>query len=286
MTDLRAELAGKTLLVTGPTSGIGREAALELARRGATVYLACRSEPAGQQLRAEIAAAGGAAHVLPLDLADLASVRSCAERFTAASERLDVLVNNAGVAGIRGETKDGFELAFGTNHLGHFLLTALLMPRLRASAPARVVVVASAAHYNARGIDLEAVRGRTRSLTGWEEYCVSKLANVLFVRELERRVGGSGAHAFAVHPGVVGTQLWRRLPSPIAAALRLFMKSERDGAKPTVYCATAPDLETRGGRYFDEDCSERKPSRPARDDELARRLWERSVEWTGADPAA
>ncbi|MCC7542202.1 MAG: SDR family oxidoreductase [Deltaproteobacteria bacterium] len=275
---------GKTILVTGPTSGIGAVSARELARLGATVYLACRDEAKARPLVESIAAGGGKSHVLALDLGDLSSVRRCAERFLATGDPLHVLVNNAGIAGMRGVTKDGFELAFGTNHLGHFLLTALLFPRLRESAPARIVNVASTAHYRARGIDFDLLRRKTRSLTGWPEYGVSKLCNVLFTRELERRLGHTGVHAYAVHPGVVGSDLWRRIPWPFAALMKTGMKTNEEGARSTIHCASSPEVESLGGRFFDEDCSERKPSRPARDDELARKLWEKSAEWCGTAP--
>ena len=154
------DLSGRTFLVTGANTGIGRATAAGLASRGGRVYLACRSEEKGRASAAAIVAATGnkAVTVLPLDLADLASVRTCAEQFLARDEPLHVLINNGGVAGRRGITPDGFELAFGVNHLGHFALTTALLDRLAGSAPARVVNVSSYAHYQARGIDFEAVR--------------------------------------------------------------------------------------------------------------------------------
>jgi retinol dehydrogenase-12 len=167
----------QTFLVTGANTGIGKATAEELARRGGRVYVTARSAEKGEAAVASIKAAAGSDSVwfLPLDLADLESVRSCAEGFLARGEPLHVLLNNAGVGGARGLTKQGFELMFGVNHLGHFLLTQLLLDRLTSSAPARVVTVASDAHYQARGIDWEALRRPARGVTGLGEYAVSKL---------------------------------------------------------------------------------------------------------------
>ena len=152
---------------------------------------------------------------LPLDLADLASVRNCAARVPGPGEPLHVLINNAGVGGARGLTKDGFEISFGINHLGHFALTTALLDCLAASAPARVVTVASDAHYPANGIDFEAVRRAPRSPDRHAEYVVSKLGNVLFSPELARRTEGRGITAYALHPGVVASDIWRRVPWPV-----------------------------------------------------------------------
>jgi retinol dehydrogenase-12 len=277
------ELSGRTFLVTGASTGIGLATAAGLARRGGRVYLACRSQAAGQRAVAEVAAATGnrAVFFLPLDLADLASVRRCAEQFLAREEPLHVLVNNAGVAGQRGLTRDGFELAFGVNHLGHFALTMALAGRLAASAPARVVTVASAAHYQARGVDFAAVRRPTASLTGLPEYAVSKLCNVLFSAELARRWQGTGVTTYALHPGVVASDIWRRVPWPVRSLIKLRMISPEQGAQTSLYCATAPELAQASGRFYDQ-CAERAPSRAATR-ELAAALWEHSAAWTGLD---
>src|SRR5215831_8602261 len=182
MSRASGDLAGRTFLVTGGNTGIGRATVAGLARRGGRVYLACRSEEKGRRAVADIVEATGndAVVFVPLDLADLASVRRCAEEFLARGEPLHVLINNAAVGGQRGITADGFELAFGVNHLGHFALTTALLGRLAASAPARVVTVASEAHYQAKGVDFGAVRRPTATITGLPEYQVSKLCNVLF----------------------------------------------------------------------------------------------------------
>jgi retinol dehydrogenase 12 len=277
-----AELGGRTFLVTGGNTGIGRATAADLASRGGRVYVACRSADKGRRAVAEIAAATGndAVVFLPLDLADLASVRRCAEEFLALGEPLHVLINNAGLAGQRGSTENGFELAFGVNHVGHFALTTALLDRLAASAPARVVTVASDAHYQAGGIDFEAVRRPTASITGMPEYAVSKLGNVLFSAELARRVAGRGITSYALHPGVVASDIWRRVPWPIRPLIKLRMLSPEKGARTTLYCATSESVAADSGRFYD-NCREREPSKTATPD-LARTLWEQTEAWITA----
>lgn len=272
------------MLITGANTGIGRMAALSLAARGAELILAGRSEEKTRPVLEEIRAAGGKAQFLALDLGDLASVRAAAEQVLQAARPLHVLIDNAGLAGLRGVTKDGFEIAFGTNHLGHYLLTVLLAPLLKSAAPSRVVVVASKAHYRAPGIDFAALRGPTRSGTGVPEYGVSKLANVLFTRELARRLGPAGVHAYALHPGVVASDVWRHVPWGLRSLVKLFMISPEEGSKTTVYCATAPEVAQDNGLYYDS-CRSYRASKVALDDTLARALWEKSAELTGADLA-
>jgi len=276
------ELSGRTFLITGANTGIGYATAIDLANRGGRVHLACRSEQKGQTAVAAIVAATGneAVTFLPLDLGDLASVRECARQFLARGEPLHVLINNGGVAGARGITADGFELAFGVNHLGHFALTTALLDCLAASAPARVVTVSSDAHYQAKGIDFEAVRRRTASVTGLPEYAVSKLSNVLFTEELARRLDGRGVTAYALHPGVVASDIWRRVPWPVRPLLKLRMITPQQGARTSLYCATSPEVAQVSGRFYDK-CAER-PASPVATPELAGALWERSEAWTAA----
>ncbi len=269
---------GRHFLITGANTGIGRVTAEVLAQRGGHVTLACRSEEKTRPALEAISGAGGDAHFLPLDLGDLASVRRCAEAYLATGQPLHGLINNAGLAGAGGATHDGFEKTFGTNHLGHFLLTTLLLPRLRESAPARIVNVASIAHYKAKGIDWEALRRPQRSTTGLPEYEVSKLCNVLFTRELARGRAGAGVTSYALHPGVIASDVWRKVPWPVRPVIKLFMKSNEEGAKTTLHCATAPELASHDGRYYD-DCQERPPSPLADDAALARTLWEKSEAW-------
>lgn len=273
------DLDGRTFLVTGGNAGIGYASAAELARRGGAVHLACRSQAKGEAAVAAIAAATGSANVryLHLDLADLASVRRAAEEFLALGEPLHVLINNAGVGGQRGITADGFELHFGVNHLGHFALTQRLLPLLRASGPARVVNVSSDAHYDARSIDFGALRRRTRSFTGMAEYAVSKLCNVLFTEELARMLAPAEVSAYALHPGVVASQIWRRVPWPARQIMTRRMLTIEQGARTSLYCATAPELAGVSGGYYD-DCRQDSASAFATT-ELAAELWKHSEEW-------
>ena len=272
--------AERTALVTGANTGIGEATALALARQGWRVYVACRSERKGETAVASIKAATGndAVFLLLLDLADLESVRSCADSFLEPYEPLHVLVNNAGVGGARGLTRQGFELTFGTNHLGHFALTQLLLDRLVSSAPSRVVTVASDAHYSAREIEWDALRRPARGITGLHEYAVSKLCNVLFSQELARRTAGTGVRSYALHPGVVASDIWRRVPWPVRPLMTRRMLSPDEGAATSLYCATSPEVAEASGLFYDK-CAPR-PASPVATPELARELWERSEAWT------
>ena len=199
-----ASAAGRVALVTGANTGIGRVTATQLALQGTHVFLACRSEEKTRPVLADIAAQSGGrarAEFLPLDLGDLASVRQCARTFLARGLPLHLLVNNAGLAGHKGMSASGFELTFGVCHVGHFLLTDLLLDALKAAAPARIVVVSSTAHRQAKEIDFDALRRPTRSVSGLPEYAVAKLANVLFASELARRLQGAGVTSLFLAPG-------------------------------------------------------------------------------------
>ena len=274
----------RTFLVTGGNTGIGRATATALAAAGGRVYITSRSAEAGAAAVDAITSAAGSQTVwlLPLDLASLASVRDCAAAFLARDEPLHVLVNNAGVGGQRGKTAEGFELHFGVNHLGHFALTMLLLDRLKASGSgagqgARVVTVSSDAHYGAPGIDFDAVRRSTPSFTGQREYAVSKLCNVLFTQELSRRAGD--VSSYALHPGVVASDIWRRVPWPARAIIKRRMLTVEQGAVTSVYCATSPAVAAESGLFYDK-CAVRAPSKVATP-ELAGLLWKHSTEWTG-----
>ena len=284
------DLRGRSILITGATSGIGKSAAMALARRGAQLLLACRSEERTRAVIDEIGQSTGNRSVsfVPLDLGDLASVRACADQVLARPEPLHVLINNAGQAGADGMTKDGFEITFGTNHLGPFLLTLRLLDKLAASGPARIVNVASRAHMDAKTIDLQVQRQPRRSRTGIPEYAVSKLANVLFTKELSRRLAGTGVTTYALHPGVVATDIWRRVPAPFRGLIKLVMSSNDQGALTTVHCATAPEVADQSGLYYAKQRVTRC-SRVAEDATLAQRLWTASAAWVGEDlrlPAA
>ncbi len=291
-----ADLHGKTALITGGNTGIGKQTAIALARAGAHVVFTSRDAERGRIALAEICAAAGSAavEVLPLDLASLASVRAAAAAYRERQPRLDVLVNNAGVAifGRRRETADGFERMFGVNHLGHFLLTSLLLDMLLASAPSRVVDVSSDAYlFASAGLDWDDLQ-HERSYTGLEVYGHSKLCNLYFTFELARRLEGRDVTANAVHPGLVATELGyprpedRRAAAPKsgssgASGLDLSALpppiSPEEGARTSVYVASAPDLAAVTGRYFVE-CAAVEPTPIAADAEAARRLWRISEE--------
>lgn len=272
---MERDLEGKTFLVTGANSGIGKATAAQLAGRGGRVFITARSEEKAKPVLDEL---GDAASFLQLDLGDFDSVRQCAKEFLSRDEPLHALINNAGVAGQRGITDSGFELTFGTNHMGHFLLTNLLLDKLKASAPSRIVNVSSVAHYSAPGIDFEAVRKPTRHFTALPEYAVSKLANVLHAQELARRLQGTGVTTYSLHPGAIASNVWRRVPWPIDAVMKLFMRSSEEGARTSIYCATSPDVADDSGKYYD-DSKEKEPSKVATP-ELGGELWGRSEEWT------
>lgn len=274
--------SGRVILITGANTGIGEETAKALAAAGGHVLLACRTEAKATPVIEAIRAAGGQATFLPLDLASLASVRECARRFEALELPLHTLINNAGLV-TPGQTQDGFELIFGVNHLGHFLLTQLLLPLLQEhatdAAPTRVVNVASVAHTQASGIDWDALRRPTASVTGMPEYRVSKLANVLFSAELARRLGDAPVRTYALHPGVVASDIWRRVPWPIRPLLLRRMITTVDGAQTTLHCAASDAAREETGLYYDR-CAVKAPSVAGQDAQAAAELWRRSEEWT------
>jgi NAD(P)-dependent dehydrogenase (short-subunit alcohol dehydrogenase family) len=281
MTD---EMAGKLALITGGNAGIGKETAVGLARMGAHVVITSRNAERGRDAVVDIRQRSGneAVDVMALDLARLASVREFAAAFLAQYDRLDVLILNAGlVLGSRRVTEDGYETTFQVNHLGHFLLTELLRDRLIASAPSRVVVVASDAHKSARkGLDFDDLQ--STHYRGFSVYSKSKLANILFARELARRLDGTGVTANVVHPGFVASRFGRdgdfgvigRIGMPFA---RPFALSSEQGAKTSIYVASDPAVEGITGTYWVK-CAPVVPSDAALDDDAARRLWEVSEE--------
>jgi NAD(P)-dependent dehydrogenase (short-subunit alcohol dehydrogenase family) len=288
--------SGRTAVVTGANSGIGYCAARELARRGASVVLACRSaqraDEAVERLRAEVP--GGRFEYRPLDLADLSSVRRFAKDYE--GDRLDLLINNAGLMAIPyALTADGFETQFGVNHLGHFALTGLLLPRLLASPGSRVVSVSSAMHARAN-VDLDDLNSE-RGYRRWTAYSRSKSANLLFIHELARRLAGagSGTVATAAHPGFAATNLQTKGPRMagnrgaervMSLVNRVMAQSAETGALPTLYAATAPSVEPdsfTGPRVL----GWRGPPAPSRraagtrDDRLGELLWAASQQLTG-----
>jgi NAD(P)-dependent dehydrogenase (short-subunit alcohol dehydrogenase family) len=271
---------GKVCVVTGATSGIGRATAAALAGLGARVILVGRDRGRAEATAAELRAAGATPTLEIADFTSMAQVRDLAGRL-GALDHIDVLVNNAGlVAGQRRTTADGFDEVFAVNHLAPFLLTNLLLGTLTA-APARVITVTSDAHAAAR-LDLGDPQ-LERGWDSWRAYANSKLANILFTRELARRLEGTGATANCAHPGVVRTRFGReaRLPLRIGLTLaRPFLLSPERGASTVVYLATSPEVATATGGYYVKK-QRREPSAAARDDDAGRRLWQLSEELTG-----
>ncbi|HEU4321298.1 MAG TPA: SDR family NAD(P)-dependent oxidoreductase [Acidimicrobiia bacterium] len=265
----------KTVLITGVSSGIGRATAIEMGRRGYHVVAAGRSEARTMPVVTQVSADGGSAEFLNLDLASLESARQAAMTFERSGKRLDVLINNAAVGGTRGVTADGFEINFGVNHLGHFMLTHHL--RRTFVTGARIVVLTSEMHRRASGIDFDRVQQRSRSIAGLSEYAVSKLANILFARRFSQLQ--PGWRTYAVHPGLADTNIFPR-------GSRFLFRNRRppeEAAVTGVWCATAPELADESGRYYAKR-EARQPSAAAMDDELGRELWARSERWCGVAP--
>lgn len=264
-------MRGKICIVTGGNTGIGKATVAGLAERGATVVIACRDAGKGRAALDEVATKTGSKdlHVMTLDLASLASVRAFAAAFMSQFTRLDVLVENAGVmTSKRQVTADGLEMDFGVNHVGHFLLTDLLLPLLKASAPSRIVVVSSGLHTSGK-FDFDDLAMEKR----WSgAYPRSKLANLLFVRALAKRLEGTRVVVNGLHPGVISTELARDYPAPVRLIAKWLFKSPEQGARTSLHLATAPEAATVSGRYF-VDSKEKKPGRAALDDALAERLW-------------
>jgi NAD(P)-dependent dehydrogenase (short-subunit alcohol dehydrogenase family) len=290
--------AGKTALVTGANSGIGYQAALEFARHGAHVLLGCRSTAKGlaalEKLKKEVPDAN--AELVELDMASLASIRAFAEAYIGAKLPLDLLINNAGVMALnaRETTADGFERQFGTNHLGHFALTGLLIPALLAASAPRVVTVSSLAHRNGK-IDFDNLQGEKKYVP-WDAYNASKLANLMFALELERRARASASKlvSIPVHPGISRTAIFANGPGAndlkaiaVKILAPLLSQSDEAGAWPTLYAATAP--QARGGEYIGPDGfngfrgypAVEQPKPQALDQAVAKKLWTVSEQLTG-----
>ncbi len=282
-------MQGRVCLVTGASNGIGKAAALELAGMGAGLVLLCRDRARGEAAKDEISERSGSRDIelLVADLSSQRQIREDAASFVESGRSLHVLLNNAGaIYAERTLTGDGIERTFAVNHLGYFLLTRLLLDRLRASAPARIVNVSSELHRRGYGdgrIAFEDLNGE-RLYGGWRAYGQSKLANILFTRELARRLDGTGVTANALHPGVVATGFGRNNRTgwmPYLQALyRPFSRGAAKGADTPVWLAAAPQLEAVTGRYF-KDRRELRPAAQARHDGDAARLWEVSETMTG-----
>lgn len=280
------DLAGILCMVTGANSGIGKATATHLAGRGATVVMVCRSAERGEAARADIQAESGsdAVDLLLADLSVQADIRDLAATFRAEYDRLDVLVNNAGLyLADRQLSADGIEMTFAVNHLAPFLLTNLLLDDLRASAPARIVNVNSESH---RGARLRFGNLEMEDDYQWiKAYGKSKLANLLFTFELARRLEGTGVTVNALHPGVVGTRIWNHNSNVISLLMRLvkpFLMSPSKSAQHVVRLAADPALAGVSGQYFDKD-EERRAADEAYDQDAAQRLWQVSAAMTGLE---
>jgi len=276
-------MKGKVVLITGGTSGIGKAVATGIARMGARVVIVARNEKRGDDARRDIMRKSGSGDVdvLVADLSTRAVIRELAEEFRGRYERLDVLVNNAAtVTGTRRLTPEGFETQFFVNHLAYFMLTCLLIDVLRASAPSRVVNMASTAHSSGV-IDFEDLQMSQR-YTGWQAYANSKLANVMFTYALARRLEGTGVTANCVHPGVIHTGLLRRYSFVLNAlfhALSVFFKKPEEGAVTPIYVATSPEVANVTGKYFRRGAA-MGTSEASNDVAAQERLWKMSEEMT------
>ncbi|KAJ8023121.1 Retinol dehydrogenase 13 [Holothuria leucospilota] len=292
----RARLDGKTVLITGANTGIGKMTAVDMARRGAKVILACRNLDKAKSAQEEIIKASNNSNVsiVELDLASLESVRKCAEKVNKEEERLDILINNAGIMACpRWETKDGFEMQLGTNHLGHFLFTNLLLDLIKKSAPARIINVSSLAHV--RGdIYFDDLMLR-KDYVPWKSYRQSKLANVLFSKELAKRLEGTSVTTYSLHPGAVDTELPRYMTRSMSFVVGtivmyvvfpvlkfLFFKTSEQGAQTSIHCAVDEQAGLQTGLYY-SDCAVKKASSKANDAEMAKKLWEMSAELVGLE---
>ncbi|XP_073693217.1 retinol dehydrogenase 11-like [Garra rufa] len=284
----KARLDGKTVLITGANTGIGKETAVDMAKRGARVILACRDMGRANKAADEIRKRSGNGNVVVkmLDLASLESVRALAKDVQQTEEKLDILINNAGIMMCpQWKTEDGFEMQFGVNHLGHFLLTNLLLDLLKKSTPSRIVNVSSLAHEKGKihfdDINLE------KNYDPVISYRQSKLANVLFSRELAVRLKGTGVTTYALHPGVIHTELgrhifpsmplWKRL---LFMPLFLLLKTPWQGAQTTIYCAVDESLQNASGLYY-SDCALKEAAPQGRDDAAGHRLWDLSASMVG-----
>ena len=278
-------MQGKHVAITGPTAGIGRHTALELAARGAELTLFCRSAEKAESVQQDCAAVSGKTPtVILMDMADLTSVREAAARFRALDRPLDVLLNNAGLVNTsRRQTVDGFEETLAVNHFAPFLLTGLLLPDIQRASAARIVNVASHAHTFVKGMGFEDMQAEKNYKT-FREYGRSKLANILFTRSLARRLREQAITVNCLHPGAVSTSLGSNNPGVLSnilpLMLRPFFRSPEQGAETSIYLCCSEEVSHITGEYF-ANCKLAKAKPWARDDEAAERLWKYTEECTG-----
>lgn len=278
----KTKIDGKVAIVTGANSGMGKETAIDLARRGGKVYLACRDTKKGEDALKEVKEKSKSSnvHFLQLDLASLDSIREFSAKFHTMENCLHILVNNAGVmACAKSLTTDGFEMHLGTNHLGHFLLTNLLLDLLKQTTPSRIVVVSALAHKFGT-INKEDLMSEN-SYSRFKAFCQSKLANNLFVKELSKKLEGSGVTVNAANPGIVISGFLSRLPEMIKTVvepvLRQFLQTPKEGAQTSIFLSVDPEVEKISGKYFG-NLKENDPSDDSKNDELSCWLWQKSEE--------
>ncbi|XP_018563138.1 retinol dehydrogenase 13-like [Anoplophora glabripennis] len=293
----KARLDGKTAVITGANTGIGKYTAQDFYTRGARIIVACRNLEKANQAIADIKEACkdlenlGTILVVELDLSSLSSIKNCAAQLLDSEERIDLLINNAGVMMCpESRTEDGFEMQIGTNHLGHFLFTLLLLPRICQSTPARIVNVSSLAHRGGR-IDLEDLNWEKKKYGEFASYQQSKLANILFTKELARRLtdmGINGVTTYALHPGAIKTDLGRHLldsslmTNLFVRSIAWTFKTPQEGAQTTIYCAVDEKCADENGLYYAE-CAVKKPNSAALNEEDAKGLWDLSWKMVGLD---
>uniref|UniRef100_A0A9R1SJR2 Zgc:112332 n=2 Tax=Cyprinus carpio TaxID=7962 RepID=A0A9R1SJR2_CYPCA len=277
-------LDDKTVIITGANTGIGKETVRDLAKRGARVIMACRDLEKAEEARKELMEDSGNQNIVAnkLDLSDTKSIRAFAELINKEEKQVNILINNAGIMMCPySKTANGFEMQFGVNHLGHFLLTYLLLDLLKKSAPSRIINVASVAHTWG-SIHLDDINSE-KGYSPRRAYGQSKLANILCTRSLAKRLQGSGVTVYSLHPGVVQSELFRNLSKPVQIAVKVFSpftKTTIQGAQTTIYCAVEPKLDNESGGYY-SDCAPALCSREALDDEMAQKLWELSCQMLG-----
>jgi len=275
------ELEGKSFVVTGANTGIGRATVEALASRGASrIVIASRSREKTQPVLDDLAKRNPRAELafVPLELGDLASCARAADEILRHDKPIDVLVDNAGIAGLQGLTKDGFELTFGTNHLGPFVFTEKLLPLVERAPQGRIVIVSSVGHYRCKSIDWAAQRKPTATWSAMPEYSVSKLCNVLYAKELARRLSTTRVTTYSLHPGTVGSDIWSRRLGVFASLIKPFMVTNEQGARTQIHCATDPGLSKESGLYYDEE-RPKEPNQLAHDVALQDELVRRSREW-------
>lgn len=271
----------RSILMTGANAGIGRACALQLAKPGVHLTLACRSREKTEPVLAELRRRGATAEFLKLDLGDLKQAVAAGHAFAESHSSLDVLINNAGVGGVRGLTRDGYELNFGTNHLGHFAFTLPLVPLLESSR-ARIVMVASGKHYAAPGVPFDELRTKTRTISGIREYGVSKLCNILFAAEVRRR--HPSISTVCVNPGRIATDIVRRVPWPVRPLIPFLFRLESAdvGGKTLVNAMNALPAPSGMPPLYFHRLSSKEASSVARDPALASELWRFSLEATSS----